>query len=157
MTGSDNASAREKIKGQDEKIASLKQANQNLIKERLESRLNRDERASVESIKASEKVPSKPLKQTKSVYPIGCEKYLPLVEKYSWPVEIVLAIMYAESGCDPNAISPTNDHGLLQLHNVPIYDPAKNIAYAYNGKYLKGGFSHWTVCNVGKVRCWEYN
>ena len=87
-------------------------------------------------------------------YSVGCEKYKPLVAQYSWPVNTVMNIMYAESGCNPNAISSTNDHGLLQLHAIPIYDPAKNIAYAYYNKYLQGGFSHWTVCTNGTVSCW---
>ena len=84
----------------------------------------------------------------------GCEQYRGLVSQYPWNVEIVLKIMFAESGCDPNAISKTFDYGLLQLHNIKIFDPAQNIAYAYNEKYLKGGFSHWSVCNNSTVKCW---
>src|SRR3990167_7649492 len=85
----------------------------------------------------------------------SCEQYRSEVAKYSWNVDIVLQIMYAESGCNPKAVSSTNDFGLMQLHNIQIFDPATNIAYAYNEKYLKGGFSHWTVCNVGIVNCWQ--
>ena len=84
----------------------------------------------------------------------GCEAYRPLVSQYSWPIDTVLQIMYAESGCNPDAISSTNDHGLMQLHGIRIYDPAQNIAYAYNEKYLKGGFRHWSVCTKGIVDCW---
>lgn len=87
-------------------------------------------------------------------YPIGCEQYKPLVAKYSWDINVAMAVMYAESGCNPNAVSSTNDHGLFQLHGIPIYNPAENVAYAYNNKYLAGGWSHWTVCNVGIVDCW---
>src|SRR3990167_4457593 len=85
------------------------------------------------------------------VYSIGCEQYRPLVAQYGWSVSVAMAVMKAESGCNPNAISPTNDHGLFQLNRIPIYEPAANIRYAYYNKYLKGGWSHWTVCNKGIV------
>jgi len=85
----------------------------------------------------------------------ACESYRGLVSKYNWPVDTVLAIMKAESGCNPNAVSPTDDHGLMQLHGIRIYDPAKNIRYAYYNKYMQGGFSHWVVCTKGIVRCWN--
>lgn len=87
------------------------------------------------------------------IYPVGCERYRPLVEQYGWNVSVAMAVMQAESGCNPNAISPTNDHGLFQLNRIPIYDPAENVSYAYYNKYLKGGWSHWAVCNRGIVSC----
>ena len=65
-----------------------------------------------------------------------------------------MAVMQAESGCNPNAISPTDDHGLFQLHGIPIYNPVNNIAYAYKEKYLKGGWNHWQVCVKMIVKCW---
>lgn len=83
----------------------------------------------------------------------GCEQYRPLVAQYSWNVEVALAVMKAESGCNPNAVSPTNDHGLFQLHAWPVYEPAENIRIAYENKYLRGGWRHWTVCTSGKVNC----
>lgn len=84
----------------------------------------------------------------------NCDAYKKIVAQYDWDVRVALAIMRAESTCNPNAVSPPNydglrDHGLMQLHGVAIYDPAKNIAYAYNNKYLHGGWSHWTVYNTG--------
>jgi len=84
----------------------------------------------------------------------NCEQYRGWVSQYSWNTDIALAVMYAESGCNPNAISPTNDHGLFQLHNIRIYGEAENIAYAYNEKYMKGGWKHWVVCTKGIVDCW---
>ena len=132
------------------------------IKKELDKRFDKLEK-DIKKLKISEAQSTAKKSKTATIQPpqqpavrlsISCEQYRPLVAQYSWPVDIVLAIMYAESGCNPNAISPTDDHGLMQLHGIRIYDPAENIAYAYNEKYLKGGFSHWTVCNVGIVKCW---
>jgi len=89
------------------------------------------------------------------VYSTGsCEQYRGIVSKYDWPVDTVLRIMKSESGCNPNAVSSTDDHGLMQLHGIRIYDPVKNVEYAYYNKYLAGGFRHWTVCTKGIVQCW---
>lgn len=85
----------------------------------------------------------------------NCESYRPLFEQYGWNVNTAMAIMQAESGCRPTAISPTDDHGLMQInHGVEIYgqgiyDPATNIRIAYTEKYLKGGWRHWSVYNSG--------
>lgn len=85
-----------------------------------------------------------------AVYARGgsCESYRGLVAQYSWNVNIALAIMRAESGCNPNAVSPTNDHGLMQLHGQAVYDPAANIAIAY-AKYAARGWQPWTAYNTG--------
>ena len=95
-------------------------------------------------------------------YPIGCEQYKPLVAQYSWPVETVMAIMYAESGCRSDALSATGDRGLMQINWVhsakvggdltKLYDPATNLAVAYQ-IYQASGFSPWSVCR-SSVRCW---
>jgi hypothetical protein len=84
-------------------------------------------------------------------YPVGCENYRPLIEQYDWPVEGAMRTMKAESECDPNAVSPTDDHGLFQLHGRPVYDPAENIAIAYgmyvNARRGSNNFSAWyAVC-----------
>ncbi len=85
----------------------------------------------------------------------NCESYRPLFAKYDWNVNTAMAIMQAESGCRPTAVSPTDDHGLMQInHGVEIYgqqiyDPAFNIAIAYSEKYEKGGWRHWSVYNSG--------
>lgn len=83
---------------------------------------------------------------------ISCEQYLPIIRQYEWDHSIAYAIMKAESGCNPNAISPTNDHGLFQLHGIAEYIPAKNIEIAYKEKYLKGGWKHWTVYKTGTYK-----
>ncbi len=42
--------------------------------------------------------------------------------------ELVAALIRVESAYDPAAASPTNDHGLMQLHGDPVYDIARNVA-----------------------------
>lgn len=74
----------------------------------------------------------------------GVEQYRPLVEKYfpKGEVDNALVIMAHESGGNPNAVSRTNDHGLMQIH-APLWtnffgvtteqlkDPNLNIELAY--------------------------
>lgn len=110
---------------------------------------------------------SKPPKPSKSKIPNtqaarpsispNCEQYRDEVsaEFPTAPVEDVLFVMFKESECDENAISDTDDHGLMQLHGEPIYDPIKNLRRAYE-KYLKPrrgtrpNFSAWySVCTPG--------
>lgn len=87
-------------------------------------------------------------------YAVGCELYRPLLAQYNWPTEAAMLVMTKESGCNPNAVGPTNDHGLFQLNNQPVYNPAANIAIAY-GKYVGGrvGANNWSawyaVCTPG--------
>ena len=69
-------------------------------------------------------------------------------------VDAVLSIMACESGGDPNAVSPTNDHGLLQINGVNFgrftdtfgaaanpYDPAQNLEVAR--QMSAGGTDFW--------------
>jgi len=137
------------------KIEKLEQEKHNLIKELESKRLN-DELANKPKPKppTKAKVAPKPVPVVVQAKAGTCEIYRPLVAKYGWNVKVAMAVMYAESGCNPNAVSSTNDYGLFQLHGIPIYDPAKNVEYAYHNKYMKGGWSHWTVCNAGIVDCW---
>lgn len=89
----------------------------------------------------------------------GCEQYRPLVQQYAWDSRIALAVMQAESGCNPNATSPTADRGLMQVNAVHIakvdgdltrlYDPVTNIRVAYS-VYLSQGWQAWTVWNTGR-------
>lgn len=87
----------------------------------------------------------------KVVSTVGCEAYRPLVAQYSWNVETAMQVMRAESGCNPLAVSPTQDHGLFQLHNRPVYDPAQNIAIAYS-MWQSRGWQPWSVCRT-RVAC----
>lgn len=94
----------------------------------------------------------------------GVERWRPLVEKYfpSIHVEWALEIMSCESGGNPNAVGPTNDHGLFQhvatywadrstragWAGANIYDPEANIAVAA-WLLATGGKGHW-VCVSNK-------
>ncbi len=73
----------------------------------------------------------------------NCEDYRSLVAKYfpANQVNNALYTMKKESGCRANAISDTNDHGLMQInyrwhaakvnHNINrLYDPETNIRIA---------------------------
>jgi hypothetical protein len=94
-------------------------------------------------------------------YAVGCEHYRQLVSKYSWNVEVAMAVMSAESGCNPMAANTTDNHivctgsfGLFQIscHSGQVYDPAQNIAIAW-AKYSARGWQPWGVCTSGKVFC----
>lgn len=91
-------------------------------------------------------------------YSGNCNSYRELVAQYNWDTNVALAIMQAESGCRPDAVSPTNDHGLMQInkglaiYGQQIYDPAYNVKIAYEKKYLQGGWKHWTVYNTGAYK-----
>lgn len=62
-----------------------------------------------------------------------------ICEKYDVPVDLILAVIYVESKFDPNAISATEDYGLMQINRVNhaqlekdlgitnILNPAQNI------------------------------
>ena len=103
-----------------------------------------------------------PIQSTpKTNYPVGCEHYRPLVEKYSWDVPSAMRVMGAESGCNPNAANHSDNHGVcmgsfglfqISCHGGVIYDPAKNVAAAWD-KYSASGWQPWTVCTKGIVLC----
>jgi soluble lytic murein transglycosylase-like protein len=72
----------------------------------------------------------------------NCESYRGLVAKY-FPADQVnnaLLTMSKESSCNPTAVSPTRDHGLMQINEVhlakvggnvnALYDPETNIRVA---------------------------
>lgn len=87
--------------------------------------------------------------------PGNCESYRGLVSKYfpASQVNNALLTMKRESGCRTNAVSRTNDHGLMQINyrwhagkvghvKNRLYDPETNIRIAagiYNGR----GWSAW--------------
>jgi hypothetical protein len=85
-----------------------------------------------------------------------------------WPKELqptAMAIAHAESNLNPNALSPVNsdggkDAGLFQYHwgyelyGDQIFDPVFNSKVAYENKYLKGGWTHWTVYKTGAYLKW---
>jgi len=63
------------------------------------------------------------------------------------------AIMRAESGLNPNAVSSTNDHGCWQIHDWALYDPLENTKVAYY-KYTHYGWQPWSVYNSGAYLKW---
>lgn len=86
----------------------------------------------------------------------NCESYRPLVAQYDWNVSVAMAVMQAESGC--RVVTPDNsalnydgvpDHGLFQLHGIPVTDPAENIRIAYQQKYLSQGWGAWSAYKSG--------
>jgi len=109
--------------------------------------------AKTASTKVADQTPaqSDPLLPTIKLPNISCASYAPLFEQYSWNVHTAVAICQAESQGNPNAISPTNDYGLMQINNglalygTAIYDPAFNIKIAYTVKYLNSGWLPWTT------------
>lgn len=103
---------------------------------------------------------------TKPSYSGPCDHYRPLIERYEWDAETMLAIMQAESGCDPQAIG--DDYqisglyapscGLMQIRTLrgrptceELKDPATNTATAYR-VYQSQGLKAWSVHNSGKYK-----
>jgi soluble lytic murein transglycosylase-like protein len=86
-----------------------------------------------------------------------------MVSKYDWDVNIAMAIMRAESGCNPNAYGTntngSSDSGLMQVNSCHfdlISDadrtiPELNIKAAYQ-IYKGSGWSAWSVYNSGKYQ-----
>lgn len=85
----------------------------------------------------------------------GCEQYRSLLSKY-FPADQInnaMLTMQKESGCRSNAVSPTDDHGLMQINcryhcskvggNVnALYDPETNIKLA-SQIYAGRGWTAW--------------
>lgn len=93
--------------------------------------------------------------------PISCEHYRALVSKYNWNVNVAMAVMRAESGCNPQAAN-WNDHhatctgsfGLFQLGCFWIsnpYNPEANVAKAYE-IYSRSGWRPWGAYTSGAYR-----
>lgn len=114
----------------------LKQENEQLKKD---LQAKRDKQASDAKLAAA---------QAASGVSGNCESYRPLVEKYFGAnTASAMITMSHESGCDPKAVSPTNDHGLFQLNNQPVYDPESNIRIAY-AKFVsprRGSTPNWSA------------
>jgi soluble lytic murein transglycosylase-like protein len=85
-----------------------------------------------------------------TTYPAGCALYEPMVAAYSdWNVQIMMAIMQAESGCDPMAYNPSGCFGLFQVNGYgAIFDPQTNIADAH-AKWVSRGYTPWTTYTSG--------
>lgn len=115
-----------------------------------------DKAKEVESLKQAKASANKPIVYTKPST-VNVEQYRPLVAKYfpSNEVDNALVIMTHESGGNPNAVSPTNDHGLMQIH-APLWtnffgvttdqlkDPETNIKLA-STIWQRGGWRAWST------------
>ena len=100
----------------------------------------------------------------------GCERFRPLVAKYDWDVDIAMAVMKAESDCDPNRYNGTlntdgtNDAGLMQVNSrhdptSRRYDPGYNIALSYKiyrdrKSWETNGWKAWSSCFNSRVKCY---
>lgn len=69
----------------------------------------------------------------------------------SWDCRTAVAVAYAESGLNCGAKSPTNDHGVMQLHGQAIYDCRANIDRAYE-MYKRRGWQPWSAYKNGKYK-----
>jgi soluble lytic murein transglycosylase-like protein len=94
-----------------------------------------------------------------------CPQYESIISQYNWDVRTAIAIMKAESGCNPvrdNAglnSDGTNDVGLMQINSIHVSsgaiaessrrDPADNIAFAYRLYSERGNFTAWTAYTSG--------
>lgn len=125
----------------------LKQQNQDLQKQ------NQDLQGQLSAKKAAQAVLASQVASSGN-----CAAYEPLVAQYGWNTQVAMAIMHAESGCNPTASSPTCDHGLMQINCVHaaavggdlalLNDPATNIRVAYQ-VYSGAGWSAWTTYTSG--------
>lgn len=114
-----------------------------------------------EHIKNQELTPPAPTTQPQSK---SCEAYRSLVAQYDWDAGVMLAIMKAESSCNPGAVG--DDYpiagvhapscGLLQVRTLPgrpdcisLKDPATNIRTAYL-IFKSQGYRAWSVYSNGR-------
>lgn len=64
---------------------------------------------------------------------------------------IALAVFKAESGLRCDSVSPTNDHGVAQLHGKPIYDCTENLLEAKR-MFDRRGWQPWVAYNSGAYK-----
>ena len=96
----------------------------------------------------------------------GCEEYRSEIAKYDWDINLMTAIMKAESGCRTTAVGDDRviggihapSCGLFQIRTLSsrpscsaLKDPATNIAWAYR-IYQGQGLTAWSVYSNGKYK-----
>lgn len=94
----------------------------------------------------------------------ACQQAIDEVSKYEWDVRTAVAVMHAESGCDPSAYNPantdgTNDAGLFQINSIHVdsgligsderFDIVANVRAAF-AIYRGSGWRAWSAYNAGK-------
>ena len=144
----------EKIKQENEKLKAEVQAKAELKRKQEIAKAEEAERARKASVAVS---------AGGATYSGGgnCEAYRSLVAQYSWNVNTAMAVMKAESSCNPQARNTTDNHGVcigsfglfqISCHSGAVYDPAENVKIAW-AKYQARGWQPWGVCTSGKVAC----
>lgn len=88
----------------------------------------------------------------------NCADYRGLVAQYDWDVDVAMAVMRAESGCNANILSRTCDRGLMQVNCVhkakvagnlsALFNPETNIRVAY-AIYKGAGWRAWSAYKNG--------
>ena len=88
------------------------------------------------------------------------EQWRALVADHFSDIEMALCVMRYESGGNPRAASPTDDHGLFQIHypiwgpafgvsRQDLYDPETNVRLARR-IWESQGWSAWSAYNRGR-------
>lgn len=89
-----------------------------------------------------------------------CEEFREIVEKYPWNSKVMLAIMRAESGCNPRSDNTglnrdgSNDKGLFQINSIHGFsdaerlDPIQNIKIAFR-IWQSQGYRAWSAYSNG--------
>ena len=99
------------------------------------------------------KAPQTAPAQAKAPITGNCDQYRSLVAQYDWDITTILAVMRAESGCNPGAANWSDGHngckgsfGLMQIACIhgasPDTTPEQNIEMAYH-IYSTSGLSPW--------------
>lgn len=130
-------------------------ANSPQLKPKIETAANNSS-----SSKTVEVLPSPRPKYASSQNSGRCEEFRELVEKYPWDSKIMLAIMRAESGCNPRSDNTglncdgSNDKGLLQINSIHGFsdaerlDPIRSIEIAFR-IWQNQGYRAWSAYSNG--------
>lgn len=110
----------------------------------------------------------KPTPTKRAYVPAGCDSFIPLLAEYPWDINVALAVLTAESGCNPSVPNHSDQHrgcagsyGLMQIACVhtqtfgvtveALYDPATNIRIAY-ALYKERGWQPWGAYTDGRYQ-----
>ena len=125
-----------------------------------------------EAVKQVEKPAEPPVQESQSIptqntpKQTGCEEYRSEIAKYDWDINLMTAIMKAESGCRTTAVGDDRviggihapSCGLFQIRTLSsrpscsaLKDPATNIAWAYR-IYQGQGLKAWSVYSNGAYK-----
>lgn len=148
----------EQVKRDTEKINQLS-AKVDQLQKQIEPKV-----APVAAVRPLVALPDPPPQTVKAKVTVGvtgnCESYRPIVAVYfpAGQVNNALLAMRRESGCNPNAVSPSGDYGLMQIHFAAhskkvngnlksLFDVRTNIRVAAQIWRESGGWGPWTTMN----------